>query len=120
MSHHNIEMNQFATQERVFFNTRQQDIIEKQIRTKKTEMLPYLKLGQLIPYPVENQFRLLHGDRLDVQVPSQIIRPPIEANTAYWSQPYIPYTLSMTNNKLVDVAGTYYINKDLPVMSRRL
>jgi hypothetical protein len=69
-----------------------------------------------VPYPVENQFRLLHGDKLDMQVPSQTIRPPIEANTEYWYQPYIPYTLVKTNNKLVDVAGTYYINNDLAII----
>jgi len=113
-------MNQFVSPTRVFYNTAQQDQIEKQIRSARPEMLSSLNLGQLIPYPVENQFRLLHGDPLDMKYPSERLRPPIEADTEYWAQYPIPYTLYMTNNKLVDVAGTYYVNKDLPIVPKRM
>ena len=113
-------MNQFVSPTRVFYNIAQQDSVEKQIRNARPEMLTSLKLGQLIPYPIENQFRLLHGDPIDMPVSSERLRAPIEADTEYWNQYPIPYTLEMTKNKLVDVAGTLYINSDLPVVPKRM
>lgn len=113
-------MNQFASPTRVFYNTIQQDDIEKQVKNARPEMLSQLNLGQLLPYPVENQFRLLHGDPLNMKYESEKLRAPVEADTEYWSQYPIPYTLNITNNKLVDVSGTLYRNADLPVIAKRM
>lgn len=113
--------NPFSTPNRVFYNTSQANNIEMQIRNSRPHNdVPYMRLGNIIPYALTNQYDHLYGHSWNLQTPAEKLRAPIEADAAFWSQRPIPYTIVMTNNKTVDVAGTVYLNKDLPVQSRRL
>lgn len=113
-------MNPFYDHTRVFYNTARQSDTENQTRAVRPEMLSDLRLGSLIPYPLYNQYREMYGTPLNLKLPIEALRPPIEADTAFWSEYPIPYTINETKNKLVDVAGTVYLNDSLPVKPRRL
>ena len=114
-------MNPFVDPKRVFYNTVQQNNIEMQIRNTTPDMLSSLKLKQFLPEHKFNQYRDLYGDDpFKATLKPEYIRPPIEANAAFWAVYPIPYTINHTRNKLVDIAGTYYINETLPVMQNRL
>jgi hypothetical protein len=113
--------NPFTTPNRIFYNTNQAHNIEMQVRSARQHNdVPYMRLGNIIPYPKTNQFDELYGHPFNFKTPSEKLKTPIEVDTAFWSQRTIPYTIFMTNNKPVDVAGTMYLNKDLPVKPRRL
>jgi hypothetical protein len=113
--------NPFSTPNRVFYNTSQANNIEMQVRNlRPNNDVPYMRLGNIIPYPQTNQFDQLYGHSWNLQTPAENLRAPIEADAAFWSQRTIPYTILMTNNKAVDVAGTVYLNKDLPVKPQRM
>ena len=113
-------MNPFVDQKRVFYNTFRQRDVEAQTRSVRPDMLSTFKLGYLIPHPPYNQYDKLYGHQLEKRPTTMALRPPIEADTTYWSQYPIPYTLYYTNNKLVDVGGALYVNEDLPVIPRRM
>jgi hypothetical protein len=113
--------NPFSTPNRVFYNTQQANNIELQVRNARPNNdVPYMRLGNIIPYPQTNQFDELYGHSWNFQTPAENLKAPIEADAAFWSQRTIPYTILMTNNKPVDVGGTVYLNKDLQVQPRRL
>lgn len=113
-----METHPFTTPNRIFYNTAQANNVEMQVRNARPNQLPYYKLGNIIPYAKTNQFDQLYGHPYNFVTPSETIRPPIEADAAFWSGRPIPYTILMTNNKPVDVAGTIYMNKDIPVTHR--
>lgn len=114
-------MNQFYNHERIFYNTSQQSQIEKNKYSIRENLQGQYKLGQHIPHLVENQFRTLYGDPdFSRKYQDTNIRPPIEADTEFWNIHQIPYTLNQTKNQLIDICGTYYVNKDLRVMPNRM
>jgi len=114
-------MNPFYDNERIFYNTLVQSDINKQKMVANDNFIQPLNLGQHIPYHKFNQFRQLYGDPdYSRQYPVTNIQQPIEANKEFWNVHTIPYTLNATKNKLVDISGTYYYNRDLPVISNRM
>ena len=111
-------MNPFYDQRRIFVNTARASDVEIQSRKLRPDMLSHLGLGHLLQYPLHNQYATLYGHPLEKRAEPEVLKPPIEANKAFWSSHPIPFTIIQTNNKLVDVAGTYYYNKELPIVPR--
>lgn len=109
-------MTEFANQDKLLLNTARQALTHNQKITTKPDFLTPLKLGQEIPYPKTNQFNELYGKPLDIHPKPPYWHPPYKHTDAY----PIPYLLNETNNKLVDVLGVYYRNKDLPVITNRM
>lgn len=113
-------MNPFTTSNRVFYNIQQANNTELQIRSVRPQMIPQMQLGSLMSYPMTNQYDGLYGHSYNFKTPTETLKAPIEADAGFFSSYPIPYTILMTNNKPVDVAGTVYLNKDLPVKTQRM
>lgn len=109
-------MTEFANQERIFYNTAQQSYIHNQKVNTKPDFLTPLKLKQIIPHPKIDQFNNLYGKPLDIHQESPYWHPPYKHKDIYPTS----YLLEETNNRLIDVAGVYYRNKDLPIMATRM
>lgn len=114
----NIDLNAFYTPLNVLYNTQNNSVNQSLINNSRVNYLTPLKLQQIIPPPIVNQYRMMYGDALDKKTIPEVIRPPPQPD--FFAQYPIPYTLNETNNKLVDVAGVYYRNKDLPILQTRL
>ena len=105
----------FTQQERVFYNTSQKDKLEIQKKQVKPDFLTDLKLGTPPTYQPNDMFYNLYGKPLELR------KPPPYLHTFERQNVYpIPHLLNETNNKLVDVLGVYYRNKDLRVMPNRM
>ena len=105
----------FSQQERIFYNTSLKDIVETQRKQVKPDFLTDLKLGTPPTYQPKDMFYNLYGNPLELR------KPPPYLHTFERQNTYpTPYLLNETDNKLVDVLGVYYRNKDLRVMSNRM
>ena len=104
----------FAEQDRIFFNTSQNDILERQKKQVRPDFLTDLQLGTPNTYQPTDMFYNLYGKPLELRNP-----PPYLYSFQKQDLLPIPYLLNETNNKLVDVLGVYYRNKDLPVIPDR-
>ena len=106
---------EFANTDRLFFNTNQTNYLKNQSISVRPNFSKPLELGKLIPHPQYDYFYGLYGKPLD-----------LKEKPAY-NQPYYkhidmqptPFLLNETNNRLIDVSGVYYRNKDLPIVSSR-
>lgn len=109
-------MTEFANQDRIFYNTAQQSHVHKQKVNTPPEFLRPLKLGQEIPHPKLDHFNELYGKALDIHPEPPYWHPPYKHQDVYPKS----YLLEETKNRLVDVCGVYYRNKDLPIMTTRM
>lgn len=109
-------MTEFANQDRIFYNTAQQSYVHRQKVNVRPDFITPLRLGQDIPHPRTDQFNSLYGKPLNLHPAPPYWHPVYQQRDVY----PIPYLLNETSNKLVDVLGVYYKNKDLPVMATRL
>ena len=114
----NIDLNAFYTPVNVLYNTQNNSANQSLIDHSRVDYLTPLKLQHIIPHPVVNQYRMMYGDPLDKATIPEVIRPPPQPE--FFANYPIPFTLNETNNKLVDVVGVYYRNKDLPILQTRL
>ena len=105
----------FTQQDRVFYNTSQKDMLEIQKKQVRPDFLTKLQLGTPPKYLAEDMFYEMYGKPLDIH------KPPLYLHTFERQNVYpTPYLLNETSNKLVDVLGVYYRNKDLRVMPNRM
>jgi hypothetical protein len=105
----------FTQPERIFYNTSQKNLVQRQKNQVKPDFLTPLKLGTPPEYTPKDMFYELYGRPLNIQKPLPYLHTFEKKNTFP-----IPYLLNETNNKLVDVLGVYYRNKDLPVIPARM
>jgi hypothetical protein len=109
-------MTEFANIERLFLNTKVKASEHQQKLSVEPNFLTPLKLGQDIPHPKTDQFNSLYGKPLDIHPEPPYWHPTYKHQNVY----PIPYLLNETNDRLIDVVGVYYRNKDLPIMSTRM
>ena len=106
---------EFAQTDRIYFNTNQKDYLQKQKVRVKPDFLTPLKLGKDIPHPQHDYFNYMYGKPLDIRVTPQYHQPYYKHIPMYPT----PVLLNETSNRLIDVLGVYYRNKDLPIVSSR-
>jgi len=105
----------FTQPERIFYNTSQKDVIQRKQNQVRPDFLTPLKLGTPPQYTPKDMFYEMYGKPLDIHKPPPYLHTFEKHNTYP-----IPYLLNETNNKLVDVLGVYYRNKDLTVIPTRM
>lgn len=93
-------------------NTKRNIVNDNEIKNVKTDFLTKMNLGHVVPTEKINNFDRFHGHPLNLHHPAPYLRPP---NLDVGRPP--AYILEGTKNKLVDVAGVYYLNKDLKTQS---
>ena len=106
---------EFYNQERIFYNTARKRDIEN-IFSRRENLLKPLNLGHNINEQKWNHYDLMYGHPIDMPKYVDYLRPPALPAKNY----PIPYLLQETNNKLVDICGVYYRNKDLPINYDRM
>lgn len=101
--------------DRIFYNTSLKNQLEIQKKQVRPDFLTPLQLGKSPSYVPTDMFYNMYGKPLDMHKPPPYLHT-FEKNSVY----PIPYLINETNNKLVDVLGVYYRNKDLRVIPTRM
>lgn len=113
-------MNPFYSPEQLKVNTSRQNDTQNEITDKnnRPEVYSKLRIGTNFQQnrPPDDQFHNMYGHRIKMpDIPPVNIRPD-PVNKVY----PIPYLLNATSEKLVDVCGSLYKNKDLKKQPYRL
>ena len=91
-------------------NTKRNIETDKNVKSVKDDFLTRLELGNVVKTEKINNFDRLYGHPLNLHHDPPYLKPP---NLDEARAP--SYLINETNNKLVDVSGVYFKNKDLPV-----